>query len=192
MNEPTEPTPETLDAETEISRNADTAALETALAEAAQLKDQVLRALAEAENSRRRMQKEIDDTRKYAVSSFAKEMLGVADNFRRALEAVPQGADGNDETLKTLITGVEATERQLLSGFERFGIKKIEPLGQQFDPHQHRVMMEIEDANHPAGIVVQVLQSGYMIHDRLLREAMVAVSKGGNAAATPHKVDRSA
>ncbi|NTU77241.1 MAG: nucleotide exchange factor GrpE [Alphaproteobacteria bacterium] len=163
-------------------------ALTAAQDEAAKLKDQLLRAMAETENTRRRMSKELDDTRKYAVSQFAKEMLTVADNFRRALEAVPkEGADG--EALKTLITGVEAIERQLLANFERFGIKPINPLGQPFDPHFHRVMLEQEDPSKPAGTIVQVLQTGYMIHDRLLREAMVTVAKGGP---TVHKVDTEA
>jgi molecular chaperone GrpE len=157
-------------------------------AEVEHLKDQMLRAMAEAENTRRRLNKELDDTRKYAVGNFAKEMLVVADNFRRALDAVPKNAAGND-TLKQLVAGVEATERQLLAGFERFGIKKINPMGQPFDPHFHQVMMEVEDTNHPAGTVVQVMQEGYMIHDRLLREAVVAVTKGGPVAV---RVDTSA
>lgn len=158
------------------------------IGEAEKLKDQMLRALAEAENTRRRMQKEIDDTRKYAVGNFAKEMLAVADNFRRALDAVPVDAAQND-TLKNLVIGIEATERQLLAAFDRFGVKAMSPLGQPFDPNFHRVMMEIDDAEHPAGTVLRVLQTGYMIHDRLLREAMVGVAKGGPAA---HKVDQSA
>ncbi|MDD3288863.1 MAG: nucleotide exchange factor GrpE [Alphaproteobacteria bacterium] len=158
-------------------------------AQNASLKDQLLRAMAEAENVRRRGQKEREDTAKYATSNFAREMLTVADNFRRALDAVPKDADGNNETLKHLMAGVEATERQLLSSLEKFGIKQMSPMGQPFDPHYHRVMVEIEDAAHPAGTVVQIIQAGYMIHDRLLREALVAVSKGGPKI---HKIDTSA
>ena len=173
-------------AETGVDATED--ALEQAQGEIGKLKDQILRAMAETENTRRRMKKEIEDAQKYAVGSFAKEMLSVADNFRRALEAVPQDGAGG-ETLKNLVTGVEATERQLLAAFERFGIKKINPMGEAFDPNYHQVMMEIEDASKPAGMVVQVLQEGYMIHDRLLREAMVAVAKGGP---TAHKVDTQA
>ena len=166
--------------------------LVAAQAELAQVKDQMLRALAEAENVRRRTQKELHDTRKYAVAIFAKEMLGVADNFRRALEAVPQNAAQN-EALKNLMAGIEATERQLLASFERFGIKKIEPLGELFDPNFHRVMMEMDDPDQPAGTVIQVLQPGYMIQDRLLREALVGVAKGGPVAGpAATKVDRSA
>lgn len=167
-------------------------ALAAAQNEIAQLKDQTLRAMAEAENTRRRMQKEVEDTRKYAATNFAKEMLGVADNFRRALEAVPKDIAGN-EALKNLMTGIEATERQLLASFERFGIKKIDPLGQMFDPNFHRVMMEMEDPEQPAGTIIQVLQPGYMIQDRLLREALVGVAKGGPAAGpNVTKIDKSA
>jgi molecular chaperone GrpE len=157
--------------------------------EIARLKDQLLRALAEAENARRRAQKEREDTAKYATANFAKEMLSVADNFRRALDAVPKNEQGN-EAFKNLVAGIEATERQLQVAFERFGIKKLEPLGQPFDPNFHRAMMEMEGTDQAPGTVVQVLQPGYMIHERLLREALVAVAKG--AAPTPHKVDTSA
>jgi molecular chaperone GrpE len=156
--------------------------------EIAKLKEQTLRAMAEAENTRRRMQKELEDTQKYAVSNFAKEMLTISDNFARALEAVPKD-DTENETLKNLVTGVEAIGRQLASTFEKFGIQKVDPLGQPFDPHQHRVMMEQEDPTKPAGTVIQVFQPGYVIHGRLLREAMVVVSKGG---VTARKVDQSA
>ncbi len=159
-----------------------------AAAQIAQLKDQVLRALAEAENTRRRAQKEREDTAKYAVANFAREMLNVSDNFRRALDATPKNT--TDEALKNLITGIEATERQLLAALDRFGIKKLEPLGQPFDPNFHRVMMEVDDPEQKAGTVVQVLQPGYAIHDRLLREALVAVAKGTGAQQS--KVDTSA
>lgn len=152
----------------------------------ANLKDQVLRALAEAENTRRRAQKEREETSKYAVANFAREMLNVSDNFRRALDATPK--DNTDPALKNLIDGIEATERQLQAALERFGIKKMEPLGQAFDPNFHRVMVEVEAPEKTAGTVTQVLQAGYVIHDRLLREALVAVAKGGASA----KVDQSA
>lgn len=163
-------------------------ALAVANKEIARLKEQALRAMAETENTRRRMQKELEDGQKYAMAAFAKEMLSVADNFARAMAAVPR--DGaKDETFKNLLTGVEATERQMASIFETFGIIKMDALGQPFDPHKHRVMMEQDDPSKPAGTIVQVFQPGYMIHDRLLREAMVVVSKGG---ATAHKIDQSA
>jgi molecular chaperone GrpE len=155
----------------------------------AQLKDQLLRALAEAENTRRRAQKEREDTAKFAVGSFAKEMLGVADNFGRALEALPKDEPPGPETVKNLIAGIEATERQLQAAFSRFGIKRMEPLGKPFDPNFHRVMMEVDDSEAAPGTVVKVLQPGYTIHDRLLREALVAVAKGGTATAA--KIDTS-
>jgi molecular chaperone GrpE len=154
----------------------------------ASLKDQHLRALAEVENIRRRSIKEREETAQFAVSNFAREILAVADNFRRALDAVPSD-EGQNDTFKHLKTGVEATERQLLSVLEKFGIKPLNPMGLPFDPNFHRVMMEVEDPSKPVGTVVQVLQAGYMIQDRLLREALVAVSKGG---VVPHKVDTSA
>jgi len=154
----------------------------------ASLKDQVLRALADAENTRRRAQKEREETSKYAVTNFARDMLTVADNFRRALDATPK--DTNDVALKNLITGIEATERQLAATLDRFGVKKVDPLGQMFDPNFHRVMMEVDSPDAPAGTIVQVLQSGYVIHDRLLREALVAVSKGSSQ--TTQHIDTSA
>lgn len=152
------------------------------------LKEQNLRYLAEMENTRRRAQKEREDAAKYAVSGFAKELLAVADNFERALAAAP-AQDALSEAVKNLLAGIEATGRQLDAALERAGIRKIEAMGQVFDPNLHRVMMEIDDPNHPAGTVVQVMQTGYVIHDRLLREALVAVSKG---AAPPQHVDKTA
>lgn len=154
------------------------AGLEAQLAEA---KDQLLRALAETENTRRRAQKEREDAMKYGVSSLAKELVGVADNLRRALDAA---ANVEGDAAKNLVTGVEATERQLLSAFERAGIKKIEPLDVPFDPNFHRVMLEMENTGKAAGTVVQVLQPGYVIHDRLLREALVAIAKGDASSQT--------
>jgi molecular chaperone GrpE len=158
---------------------APAAATEEKDAEIANLKDQILRALADAENTRRRSRKEIEDSQKFAVGNFAKEMLVVADNFRRALDAVPQ--DKGDPALKNFVIGIEATERQMISALERFGIKKLSPLGQMFNPNFHQVMAEIQDPSQPAGTIVQVLQDGYTIHDRLLREALVAVAKGGGS-----------
>lgn len=167
-------------ADAPVSADADRiAALETQLAE---MKDQALRALAEAENTRRRAAKERDDMAKFAVSNFAKDMLQVADNLARALQAAPK--EGLDATTKNLVVGVEATERQLAAVLERFGIKRMEPLGQPFDPNFHQVMQEVDDSGKPAGTVVQVLQAGYKIHDRLLREALVVITRSG---ASPNK-----
>jgi molecular chaperone GrpE len=166
--------------------------LERALAEAngkvAELKDQVLRALAETENVRRRVQRDRDEALKYATSGFAKELLPVADNLRRALDAIPKDALETDEALRTLATGVEMTERLLLAAFERHQIKRIEALGRKFDSNLHQAMFEVPGSGQPAGTVVQVMESGYTIHDRLLRPALVGIAKadpagGGNGAA---------
>lgn len=161
-------------------------------AEVASLKDQLLRAMAETENTRRRAQREREDTARYAVSAFAKDMLPVADNLRRALDAVPEELREKDELVKSLAVGVEATERQLLAGFDRHGIKKMEPTGASFDPNYHQVMFEIEGTGKPAGTIVQVLQSGYTIHNRLLREAMVGVAKRGAEEEAVQHVDTKA
>src|ERR1041385_3287897 len=141
------------------------------------LKDKLLRAMAETENVRRRADREKEDTAKYAVTNFARELAGVADNLRRAIESAAPEARGLDAQLNALAEGVEATERSLLSAFERFGVKRIDPMGQRFDPNRHQAMAQVE-ADAPAGTVIQVLQPGYVIHDRLLREAMVIVAKG--------------
>jgi len=154
----------------------------------AALKDQLLRALAETENVRRRAEREREDTAKYAIGRFAKELLAVADNLRRAVESVSDEARQQNDQVNNLLIGVEATERQLTAAFERGGIQKMEPLDQIFDPNYHQVVMELENTGKPPGTVVQVLQPGYTIQGRLLREAMVAVSKGGEAP----KVDTSA
>ncbi|CAK0777070.1 Protein GrpE [Azospirillaceae bacterium] len=153
--------------------------------EVAKLKDQLLRIAADNENFRRRTQREREDTAKYAISSFAKELLSVADNLRRALEAIPVEARSQVEMLQNLAVGVEATERQLLAAFDRVGIVKLEPMGEPFDPNFHQVMFEIENTGKLPTTVVQVLQSGYTIHGRLLREAMVGVAKGTPEALPP-------
>lgn len=147
-------------------------------AEVASLKDQMLRTLAETENVRRRAEREREDTAKYAVAKFAKELLAVADNLRRAVEAVGEDVRTENQAVGNLLTGVEATERQLLAAFDRAGIAKVEAMGAPADPNFHQIMMEIENTGKPAGTVVQVLQAGYTIHGRLLREAIVGVAKG--------------
>ncbi len=160
-------------------------------AEVAQYKDQALRALAEAENTRRRAQREIEDNSKYAVANIARDVLGVADNLRRALDAIPPEARQADDKLEKFAAGVELTERDLLSTFERHGIMRVDPIGQPFDHNFHQAVMQVESPDKPANTVVQVLQPGYTLNGRLLRAAMVAVSKG--QAATPGaKVDTTA
>lgn len=153
------------------------AELAKAQAEIAALKEQVLRARADAENLRRRLEREKDDAVKFAAGKFAKDVLSVADNLRRALDSAPK--ESGDDILKNLVVGVEATERELLSVFERHGISRIEPKGQRFDPNLHQAMFEVEDPNVAAGTVLQVVAAGYVQHGRLLRAAMVGVAKGG-------------
>jgi molecular chaperone GrpE len=145
--------------------------------ELATLKDQWLRAMAETENLRRRATRDREEALKYASTNFGRDMLAIADNLRRALESCPATED-LPEPVKALIQGIEMTESALLSTFDRHGIKKIHPLSEKFDANSHQAMFEVEDESVPAGTVVQVLQTGYTLHDRLLRPAMVGVSKG--------------
>src|SRR6266702_4944157 len=146
--------------------------------ELADTKDRLLRALAEAENVRRRFQRERADTQKYAISGFAKDLLSVVDNLRRALDAMPE-AEVTDPRTRSLLDGVAVTERELLAAFERHGLKRIDPMGERFDHNFHQAIFEAERPDLPAGTVVEVLQPGYVLHDRLLRPAMVGVAKGG-------------
>jgi molecular chaperone GrpE len=159
------------------------AELEKARSEAASLKDQLLRALAETENTRRRVQREREDSARYAVAPLAKEILPVADNLARALAAVPKEALAQDEALRNLVEGIAATERQLQAALERNNIKLVDPMGEKFDSHRHQAMFEVPSPGKPSGTVVQVLQPGYVLHDRLLRPALVGVAKGEPSAA---------
>jgi molecular chaperone GrpE len=148
--------------------------------EHAEMRDRLLRALAEMENLRKRTDRELADSRLYSVTSFARDLLVVADNMRRALEAVtPELRDSAQSGVKALIDGVELTERELLKALEKNGVRQFTPLGERFDPNVHQAMFEVPDATVPAGSVVQVMQPGYMIGDRVLRPALVGVSKGG-------------
>lgn len=145
-----------------------------------ELKDRALRMAADMENLRRRTAKEIQDARAYAIANFAREMLSVSDNLARALDAVPAEARAAaDSGLAALVEGVEMTERAMLAGLERHGVKRLEPQDQKFDPNFHQAMFEVPNPNVPAGTVVQVVQPGYSIGDRVLRPAMVGVSTGG-------------
>ena len=157
-------------------------ALEQLQAEKADLQDKLLRALAETQNMRRRAQQDVERERKFGIERFAKDILSVADNLGRALAALPADLDGLDPALKNVIVGVQATEREFLSALERHGVTRIEALGKPFNAEFHQAMMEIEDKSVPAGTVVQELIPGYLIAGRLLRAAMVGVSKGGPAA----------
>ena len=144
--------------------------------EVAKLKDQWLRAIAEMENMRRRARRDREEAVKYANTDFGRDMFLIADNLRRALESCPE-VETLSDSMKALIQGIELTESALLSTFDRHGIKKIEPLNEKFDANFHQAMLEVEDESIPTGTVVQVLQVGYVMHDRLLRPAMVSVSK---------------
>ena len=148
--------------------------------EAGELKDRLLRTLAEMENLRRRTERETRDARQYAVANFARDLLAVADNMQRALDTLSADfRDQADPVVKSHIEGVELTERELVKVMEKHGITKFNPKGQKFDPNVHQAMLEVPDPSVPSGTVVQVMQPGYMIADRVLRPALVAVSKGG-------------
>lgn len=158
----------------ELTENEQPQSKEEVSEEIQVLKDELLRALAETENVKKRCAAEIEKNNKYAVSSFAKDLLGVADNLQRALQSVSESA--SDEC-QALLKGVELTQNELTHVFEKFGISKMDALDQPFDPNFHRAVQEIEDQTKPAGTILAELQAGYMINGRILREAMVVVSK---------------
>lgn len=146
--------------------------------EVAGLKDRLLRALAEVENVRRRAERDVSDARQFAVSNFARDMINVADNLKRAISSVSEAAIGRDDALKTLVEGVGLTEKEMLRSLERHGVKKIDPAGERFDPNFHEAMFEMPDPKTPAGNVAQVISPGYAIGSRALRPAKVGVSSG--------------
>ena len=148
-------------------------------AEAADLKDKWLRAHAEVENVRKRSEREKEEIAKYAVTRLARDIVTVGDNFQRAISAIPAGAAEQDPALKSFLEGVTLTERELLNALERHGIKRVQPLNEQFNPHVHQAVMEIPRTDVAEGMIVQVFQPGFMIEDRVLRPAMVGVAKGG-------------
>jgi molecular chaperone GrpE len=152
--------------------------------EAAEARDKMLRTLAEMENLRKRTSREVNDARIYGITGFARDILDIADNLQRALDALPAEARENaDSGLKALIEGVELTERSLLNTLEKNGVKKFDPTGEKFDPNFQQAMYEVPDPSVPSGTVVQVVQAGFMIGERVLRPALVGVSKGGAKAA---------
>jgi molecular chaperone GrpE len=187
QNPPAEP--QAAPAEAPATQDEPKAALE---AENASLKDRLLRTLADMENLRRRGEKDIADARTYAMTNFARDMVNVADNLRRAIESVPADArQAVEGALKSVLEGIELTERDLINTLERHGIKKLDPVGQKFDPNFHQAMMEMQDATVPSGTVTQVIQTGFAIGERVLRPALVGVAKGGPKgdaapAAKPH------
>jgi molecular chaperone GrpE len=176
--------------ETEVENSEPT--LEQQLSE---MKDQWLRAVAETENIRKRGQREKEDATRYAPSSLARDIVGVADNLRRALEAcAKEDHDQLTSNVKSLITGVELIVKELDTTLDRHHIKRIHPLHEKFDPNHHQAMFEIESADHPAGTVLNIMQDGYLLHDRLLRPAMVGVSKTAvnTAAEAENVIDKTA
>jgi molecular chaperone GrpE len=158
--------------------------------EASEARDKMLRTLAEMENLRKRTRKEVEDARAYGITGFARDILDIADNLQRALDAVPAEMKANaDPGLKAFIEGVELTERSLLNTLEKNGVKKFDPSGEKFDPNFQQAMYEVPDPSVPSGTVVQVVQAGYMIGERVLRPALVGVSKGGAKAAPAPSVE---
>ncbi len=179
---------ENLNNDAEANLSADEQLIAKLEKDCADMRDKMMRALAEAENTRKRAEKMQDDTKKYAVAGFAKDMLDIADNLRRALDAITED-QLQDPTVKTLHEGVSATEKIMLANFEKQGVKKIEPTEGKFDPNFHEVMFEAEVPGKDGGEIIQLLEAGYILNDRLLRPARVGVAKAGSA---EHKVDTQA
>lgn len=179
-------------------KTAETAAtpdpIEALKAENQDMRDKLLRTIAEMENLRKRTEREIGDTRSYAIAGFARDMLTATDSLSRALMVLPAEArDSADPTVRSLIEGIEMTEREMQRLLAKHGVKPIEAEGQKFDPHKHQAMFEVPDPSRPEGTVVQVVQAGFAIGDRVLRPAMVGVAKGGGATGAPAEgaVDKS-
>jgi molecular chaperone GrpE len=168
--------------------------IEALKAENQDMRDKLLRTIAEMENLRKRTEREISDTRSYAIAGFARDMLTATDSLSRALMVLPAEArDSSDATTRSLIEGIEMTEREMQRLLAKHGVKPIEAEGQKFDPHKHQAMFEVPDPSRPEGTVVQVVQAGFAIGDRVLRPAMVGIAKGGGANGAPAEgaVDKS-
>jgi molecular chaperone GrpE len=158
------------------------AEVDTLQGQIADLTDRLLRAHAEMDNIRKRGERDREETAKYAISKFARDVVTVADNFERAIQAVPPGAADEDGALKSLVDGVSMTEREFLNVLERHGVKRLQPKGEVFNPHLHQAMMEMQNPDVAPGTILEVFQPGYVIEDRVLRPAMVVVAKGGQKA----------
>ena len=174
-----------LEEETAPAEETPNEQLVIAVAEITDLKDRLLRAVAETENLRRRSEREKADAANYAMTAFARDLLSVGDNLRRALDSIPAETDLGDNA-KTLVEGIEMTERELSNMLERHNIKKIDPLGEKFSYDLHQALFEVPDTSKEDGTIIQVMQVGFVIKDRLLRPAMVGVAKGGKPAPTDH------
>lgn len=179
MTDPTARQAESAAAEAEnLTAPEQADAVAEAKREAAEFKDKLLRTLAEMENLRKRTEREVFDARLYGIAGFARDVLAVADNMHRALEAIgPELRESTDAKVKALIEGVELTERELLKTLEKNGVSKFSPQGEKFDPNVHQAMYEVPTSDLAPGLVAEVIQAGYMIGERVLRPAMVAVSK---------------
>ena len=176
---PAEDPKETNSDETESEELEQEPTIEELNSEIESLKDQLLRSLAEGENIRRRTDREKKDASKYAITNFAREIISVADNLNRALTSVSEEKMAQNEDLKNLFIGIQMTHSQFMTSLEQFNISVLTTVGEKFDHNIHQAMYEIEDTSCPAGMVLEEVQRGYMLHDRLLRPAMVGVSKGG-------------
>jgi molecular chaperone GrpE len=161
------------------------------VAENAEIKDKLLRTLAEMENLRRRTEREVGDARSYGISNFARDVLGFADNLRRAVEAIPADDRASEGALKAFVDGVELTERDFLKTLERHGVRQIDPKGLKFDPNLHQAMFEAQNPDVPNGTVMEVLQVGYAIGERVLRPALVGVARGGPKPGVSESIDKS-
>ena len=159
----------------DVEENKEAKVLEKLMEENAKLKDDYLRAFAEAENTKKRCQQEIDKNNKFAIANFAKELLGVADNLQRAIDAASKEDD--NAVCEGLLKGIELTQNELTKVFDKFNIHKMDIMGTVFDPNFHQVIQEVPDKSKPAGTIIAEIQTGYMINDRILREAMVVVTK---------------
>lgn len=157
------------------------------LTENAEMRDRLLRTMADMENLRRRTEREKADTARYAITNFARDVLTVGDNLKRTMDHVPADAAAQDPALKSFLEGVELTERELLNVLDRHGVTRIEPLGARFDPNCHQAMYEVQNPDVPEGTVVDVMQAGYVIGDRCLRPALVAIAKGGAKPGKPQQ-----
>ena len=169
------------DEEGELNENEPSKSLDELEAKISELKDQLLRTVADSENLRKRLEREKEQTRKFGIANFAKDLLSIADNLGRALDAAPNKEGIEDQAIENFVLGVQMTEQELQKAFDNNNIRKIDPLGEKFDYNFHQAMFEVEETDQEPGIVVQVLQPGYAIDDRILRPAMVGVAaaKGG-------------
>ena len=166
----------------DVKAGQDSDPLTAMTAERDALKDQLLRALADTENMRRRSEREADTARKYGHTQFARDLVGAIDNLARALASAPEDKSSLDESVQSLLTGIELSWTEIQSAIEKHGVRQINPVGEKFDYNFHQAMFEVPTNDQPPGMVLEVVQHGYALHDRLLRPAMVGVSKAADKA----------